>query len=83
VWQAAEGRDTVTYIRERAPARLIAEVRSAGKVVGRVETELGSDGQPSASRLNVPSVPARLNLTFTASAASEPFSPTLWRSGGP
>ena len=83
VWQAAEGADTITYVRERAPARLIAEVRSAGKVVGRVETELGPDGQPSASRLNVPSVPARLNLTFTASAASAPFSSTLWGPGEP
>jgi len=83
VWQAAEGADTVTYIRERSPARLVAEVRSAGKIIGRVETDLGADGQPATSRLNVPSVPARLNLTFTASAASAPFSPTLWRPGEP
>jgi hypothetical protein len=83
VWQAVEGADTVTYIRERSPARLVAEVRSRGKVVGRVETDLGADGQPASSRLNVPSVPARLNLTFTASAASAPFSPTLWRPGEP
>src|SRR5687767_4177960 len=57
VWQAAEGADTVTYIRERSPARLVAEVRSAGKIIGRVETDLGADGQPATSRLNVPSVP--------------------------
>lgn len=80
LWEAAEGPDTVAYVRQRAPARLLAEVRSAGKVVGRVETEIGPDGRPTASRLVVPSVPARLNITFTSSAASAPFPDSLWRS---
>ena len=83
LWEAVEGADTITYVRQREPARLLAEVRSAGKVVGRVETELSPDGRPTASRLTVPSVPARLNLTFTLSAKSEPFPDTLWHSPRP
>ncbi|HEU4830004.1 MAG TPA: hypothetical protein VFT04_12490 [Gemmatimonadales bacterium] len=78
-WQWAAGSDTVTYLRRIAPARLIAESRQAGRIVGRVETELGPDGRPTISRLTVPSVPARLTLTFTASAPSESFPPDLWR----
>jgi hypothetical protein len=78
-WQWAAGADTVSYIRRTAPARLIAESRQAGKVVGRVETELDPDGRPTSSRLTVPSVPARLTLTFTASAPSESFPSGLWR----
>lgn len=83
IWEAAEGADTVAYVRQRSPARLLAEVRAGGKVVGRVETELGPDGRPVSSRLTVPSVPARLNLTFTSSTASEPFPGTLWLPGAP
>jgi hypothetical protein len=82
-WEAASGADTVAWVRQRAPARLLAEVRAAGKVVGRVETELAPDGRPLSSRLTVPSVPARLDLTFTSSTASEPFPGSLWRPGTP
>jgi hypothetical protein len=83
VWEAASGADTVAWVRQRAPSRLLAEVRAAGKVVGRVETELAPDGRPLSSRLTVPSVPARLDLTFTSSTASEPFPGSLWRPGTP
>lgn len=83
VWEAANGADTVAYVRQRTPARLLAEVRAAGKIVGRVETELAPDGRPLSSRLTVPSVPARLDLTFTSSTASEPFPGSLWRPGTP
>src|SRR5688500_18604452 len=69
IWESAAGADTVAYVRQRSPARLLAEVRIAGKVVGRVETELAADGRPVTSRLTVPSVPARLDLTFTSSTA--------------
>ncbi|HEX6643981.1 MAG TPA: hypothetical protein VF037_04850 [Gemmatimonadales bacterium] len=82
-WQWASGPDTVSYIRQRAPARLFAESRKGGRLVGRVETEIGPDGRPVTSRLTVPSVPARLTLTFTGSAASEPFATDLWRPDAP
>ena len=81
-WQWLDGPDTVSYVRQRAPARLVAESRNGGKIVGRVETEFGPDGRPIRSRLTVPSVPARLSLTFTASVASEPYPTDLWVPGG-
>ncbi len=79
MWEWAAGPDTVSYVRRASPARLVAESRQAGRVIGRVETELGSDGHPTTSRLTVPSVPARLTLTFTASAPSDSFPADLWR----
>ena len=82
-WQWASGADTISYVRHRAPERLLAESRQGGKVVGFVDTEFGPDGRPTRSRLTVPSVPARLTLTFTASASSEPFPPDLWTADGP
>src|SRR2546428_125563 len=45
-----------------------AEVRPAGKGVGRGETPLEATGIPIKSRLVVPSVPAKLNLTFLSTA---------------
>jgi hypothetical protein len=82
-WQWAIGPDTVSYVRRLGPARLLAESRQGGRLVGRVETEFGPDGRPVTSRLTVPSVPARLTLTFTGSAASEPFATDLWRPDAP
>ena len=82
-WQWISGADTVSYIRRQSPERLLAESRQAGEVVGFVDTEFGPDGRPTRSRLTVPSVPARLTLTFTASASSEPFPPDLWIADGP
>ena len=79
MWEWASGADTVRYVRRGSPARLLAESRHAGRVIGRVETEFGPDGRPASSRLTVPSVPARLTLTFTASAPSDSFPADLWR----
>jgi hypothetical protein len=80
VWQYVEGADTLEYQRtEGSPVRLVAEVRQAGKVVGRAETRLAADGSPQTSRLTVPSVPARLDLTFLSSARSDPFAPATWQ----
>lgn len=81
-WQWLEGADTVSYVRQRTPARLVAESRNGGKIIGRVETEFGPDGRPIRSRLTVPSVPARLSLTFTASVPSEPYPTDLWVPSG-
>lgn len=83
LWEWTSGADTIAYVLQRVPAVLTAEVRQAGEVIGRVETELGPDGQPVSSRLLVPSVPARLSLTFTSSRASDPFPADLWRPDEP
>jgi hypothetical protein len=82
-WQAVTGTDTVVYVRTRSKPALLTEVRQAGKVLGRVETTFDSLGQPATSRLTVPSLPARLDITFTSSAPTAAFPATLWTSGRP
>lgn len=78
-WQFAMGADTVEYVRTGAPAgRLIAEVRQAGRRVGRVETTFGPDGVPVASRLVVPSGPARLDITIVSSTSGTAFETDTW-----
>jgi hypothetical protein len=77
-WQYAGPTDTIDYVRSTGnPARLVAEVRRAGEVVGRAETTLGADGVPVSARLTVPSVPARLDLTFLSTARAD-FAPDIW-----
>ncbi len=78
-WQYTLGADTVEYVRSGAPGgKLIADVRQGGRRLGRVETAFGPDGIPVSSRLVVPSGPAQLNLTFTATAAQPTFEPDTW-----
>jgi hypothetical protein len=77
-WQYAGPSDTIDYVRTAgAEPRLITEVRRAGEVVGRAETTLGADGAPVSSRLIVPSVPARLDLTFLSTTRAN-FAPDIW-----
>ncbi len=78
-WQFAAGPDTVEYVRTGAPAgKLIADVRQAGRLIGRVETLFGPDGTALSSRLTVPSVPARLDLRFTSTDIQATFEPDIW-----
>jgi hypothetical protein len=78
VWQYAGSVDTVEYSRTIGdPGRLLAEVRQAGKLIGRVETTLGPDQTPLKARLTVPSAPAQLDLTFL-STARDSFAPDIW-----
>jgi hypothetical protein len=77
-WQYAGPTDTIDYLRSAGRSgRLVAEVRQAGKVVGRAETTLDSAGRPIKSRLTVPSVPAKLDLTFL-STTQVPFASDIW-----
>ena len=77
-WQYAGAADTIEYVRIASDAgRLIAEVRQAGKLIGRVETTLGPDETPLKARLTVPSAPAQLDLTFL-SIARDSFAPDIW-----
>lgn len=79
VWQYANGADTVEYERRFGEKNgLITVVREGGEVVGRAETTLDANGRPIAARLDVPSGPARLNLTFTQSKTPGPFKPDTW-----
>ena len=82
-WQYANATDTVSYVRTTGKAgRLVAEVRQGGKVVGRAETTLDSTGVPLTARLVVPSVPAKLNLTFLSTARAD-FAPEIWTARKP
>jgi hypothetical protein len=82
-WQYANATDTVSYVRTTGKSgRLVAEVRQGGKVVGRAETTLDSTGIPLTARLVVPSVPAKLNLTFLSTARAD-FTPEIWTARKP
>jgi hypothetical protein len=82
-WRYAHAADTVDYVRTGGKnGKLTAEVRHAGKLVGRAETTLDADGTPLASRLLVPSVPAKLNLTFLSTARAA-FAPEIWTARQP
>jgi hypothetical protein len=79
VWQYQNGADTVDYVRVTGPpAKLIAEVRQGGKRIGTVQTVYGSDGLPISARLIVPSVPARLDITFSSNLKAKPFALDTW-----
>jgi len=82
-WRYAHAADTIDYVRTVGKnGKLTAEVRHAGKLVGRAETTLDADGAPLASRLLVPSVPAKLNLTFLSTARAA-FAPEIWTARQP
>ena len=52
-------------------------MRQAGKLIGRAETTLKPDGAPLKARLTVPSVPAKLDLTFLSTTRAT-FAPEIW-----
>jgi hypothetical protein len=82
-WQYTTGADTTEYVRTAGkPTKLVAEVRQAGKVIGRAEATLDSTGAPLTSRLTVPTAPARLDLTFSSTTQAD-FAPEIWVSRQP
>ena len=82
-WQYALGPDTIQYARTGGPTtRMVTLVRRGGEIVGRAEATLDSAGAPLSARLTVPSVPARLDLTFLSTAQAD-FAPDIWVSRKP
>jgi hypothetical protein len=82
-WQYADASDTVSYVRTGGKrVKLVTEVRHAGEVVGRAETTLDSAGVPLSARLVVPSVPAKLDLTFLSTSRAD-FAPEIWTARKP
>ena len=78
-WQYANGSDTVNYLRvEGDPVTLFAEVRRAGRVIGRSEMTARIDGTPMKARLTAPTVPSKLEITFYASIPTPAFPPETW-----
>lgn len=77
-WQYAGQADTIEYVLMAGKTtKLLAEVRHAGKVIGRAETVLDTNGVPLSARLLVPAVPAKLNITFLSTARAT-FAPDIW-----
>jgi hypothetical protein len=82
-WRYTEGADTIEYARTAGPTtRMITLVRRGGEIVGRAEATLDSTGVPRTARLMVPSVPARLDLTFLSTTQAD-FAPDIWVSRKP
>jgi hypothetical protein len=82
-WQYAGASDTVSYVRTAGKrVKLVTEVRHAGEVVGRAETTLDTTGTPLTARLVVPSVPAKLDLTFLSTTRAD-FAPDVWTARKP
>ncbi|MEO6067711.1 MAG: hypothetical protein ABJB33_02100 [Gemmatimonadota bacterium] len=79
-WRLVAGADTVEYALTRSvPRRLQAVVRRDGHTVARMDAEFTAEGRPAHARLDVPSRPARLDLTFTLSDPSARFPADVWR----
>lgn len=77
--QWADGADTVRYVVPPAgPGIFRSEWRRGGVTMGIVETKLDAAGAPVSSRLTVPSVPARLDVTIVADSIAGPFAADVW-----
>jgi hypothetical protein len=77
-WEYAAAGDTIQYARTAGdPVRFSAEVRHAGELIGRAETSLEPDGSLIKAQLTVPSVPAKLDLTFLSTTRAT-FAPDIW-----
>ncbi len=82
-WQYSEAGDTIEYVRTAGqPTRMLTVVRRNGELIGRAEATLDAAGAPLTARLTVPSVPARLDLTFLSTARAD-FAPDIWVSRKP
>ncbi|MDQ2670679.1 MAG: hypothetical protein M3Y31_08615 [Gemmatimonadota bacterium] len=82
-WRYADGPDTVAYVLTSGETpRLEAEVKRGRQVLGRVETRYTAAGTPASTRLDVPTGPARLDITFEQIDSVAPFPADLWTPGG-
>lgn len=83
-WRFIQGSDTTEYARFNGPpVRLVADVRQAGRRLGRVETVFTPEGRLKSSRLDVPTAPARLDISYNSTAASDPFPLNVWQRPAP
>jgi hypothetical protein len=78
-WQYVDGADTVNYLRVAGKTvTFYSEVRHAGKVTGRTEMTSSAEGVPLKATLTVPSVPAKLEITFYATVPTPAFPASTW-----
>ncbi|MBI4421319.1 MAG: hypothetical protein HY560_10875 [Gemmatimonadetes bacterium] len=80
-WRYALARDTFDFIDVRAsPARLLAEMRRAGRIIGRSEARFDPAGQRLISaRMDFPAAESRFTITVEAVDTTETFEPGVWR----
>ena len=82
VWQYVAGPDTVQYARlDGEQIKFIAMVRRAGKLIGRTETRLGTDGTPESTRLILPN--SWLKLEFYRHSTVDSFPVEIWSPAAP
>lgn len=78
------GADTVRYrLGTGEKGSLQAEWHRGGVTMGVVETRLDARGAPVSSRLTVPSVPARLDITLVADSIAGVFPASVWAPPAP
>lgn len=78
-WRYVTESDTVEYLRVAGePVKFYSEVRHAGKVIGRTQMTIRTDGTPVQAKLTVPTVPAQLEITFYATVPTPAFPPDIW-----
>lgn len=83
-WRYAGPDDTVDFVRSRgAKPSLAVRVHQQGKILGRVVTLLGPEGQPLRSRLDVVANPARLEITFDKTTHPARFDQDTWNAPHP
>lgn len=83
-WRYSAGADTVEYLRVVGESvTLQAEMRHDGKIVGRSRMTARPDGTPLTARLLIPSVPAKLEITFYETIRRPTFPPETWRPAEP
>jgi hypothetical protein len=73
------GGDTLDYaLRSGAERELLAEWTRNGKVIARSVTRYDGGGRPAASRIDLPSAPARMEFSVVAVDTAPVFPPALW-----
>lgn len=79
-WRAVLGVDTVDYVvAHRGKDQLVADVRLDGAALGRVVTTFDSEGRLATARLDIPSGPARLELSFYDHRPAGSIPDSLWQ----
>ncbi len=79
-WRYATGQDTTDFVEVRAPAKLLAETRRGGRIVGLAEAQFDQAGRRVvASRLDFPVAQSRFTFSVSAVDTSAVFSSEIWR----
>lgn len=80
-WRYAGVADTFDFVELRQePRRLLAEMRRAGRILGRSEAEFTENGgHISSSQLDFPAEESRFSFTVDSVTHAEEFAAEIWR----